>query len=306
MNVAKPVSAGKKLVGVHPMSGYTGAEISDVDVRHPLAAADIARIRQALLQWKVVFFRDQDITQEQHIAFGSQFGQVTPAHPTLPAAFPEHPEILLLDNSRSDSKHRSRIDSLWHSDATFVTNPPMASILRCVVVPEYGGDTHWTNAVAAYNDLSDVVKATIDGLHAVHQNSLQYDGDGADSEQLKALQSKEVRSVHPVVRVHPETGEKGLFVNPLLTSHIVGISGRESDHLLALLYEQLSDPVYTVRFRWRPGSIAFWDNRSTAHLVPHDVPNGMPRSMQRITLAGDVPVGPDGFTSTAIVGDSFN
>jgi taurine dioxygenase len=116
----------------------------------------------------------------------------------------------------------------------------------------------------------------------------------------KTLQAREILSVHPVVRVHPDTGERSLFVNPLWTTHLLDVPRRESRHILGLLYEQLADPVYTVRFRWQPGSIAFWDNRATAHLVPDDVPDGMRRLMHRITLAGDVPLGPDGFRSHAV------
>ena len=292
-------------VGVRPMSGYTGAELTGVDLSEPLEPAVVAEIRAALLQWKVVFFRDQQLTQEQHVAFGRQFGAVTPAHPTLPAVFPDHPEILLLDNHRGEGKRGPRADSAWHTDVTFVPNPPMASILRGIVVPDYGGDTQWTNLVAAYNDLSETVRTAIDSLHASHQNVLVPKGHDAESDLQKAFQSQVIRSVHPVVRVHPETGEKALFVNPLFTTHIVDLPPRESRHLLALLFEQLSDPLYTVRFRWERGSIAFWDNRATAHLVPHDVPSGVHRQMQRITLAGDMPVGPDGFTSYATSGQSF-
>jgi taurine dioxygenase len=287
------------------MSGHTGAEVTGVDLARPLDPVVVDQIRAALLRWKVVFFRDQHLTPEQQVAFGRHFGEVTPAHPTLPAALPEHPQILLLDNHRGEGRQGPRADSGWHTDVTFVANPPMASILRGVVVPEYGGDTQWTNLVAAYADLSPTVKAAIDPLRASHQNVLVPHGQDAESELQQAFQSKVIRSVHPVVRVHPETGEKGLFVNPLFTTHIVGLPPRESRHLLAMLYEQLGDPLYTVRFRWRPGSIAFWDNRATAHLVPHDIPPGAHRQMHRITLAGDTPVGADGVPSSAAAGETF-
>ena len=295
---------------VRPMSGHTGAEILGVDLSKPLDPAVVAEIRATLLQWKVVFFRDQEITQEQHIAFGRLFGEVTPAHPTLPAMFPEHPEILLLDNqaiagAESNGKGPS-IESRWHTDVTFVPNPPMASILRGVVVPPYGGDTQWTNLVTAYETLSAPLQRLCDELHAVHHNFLPI-GRGEMPTKLKEqFQSKDIRSVHPVVRVHPETGEKALFVNPNFTSHIQELSRKEGGHLLAMLYEHIASPNFTCRFRWAPGSIAFWDNRATCHLVPTDVPAGMHRSMQRITLAGDVPVGPAGETSYSLAGDSFS
>jgi taurine dioxygenase len=296
---------------VRPISGRVGAEILGVDLSNPLAPDVVAEIRATLLRWKVVFFRDQEITQEQHIDFGRHFGKVTPAHPTLPAMFPEHPEILLLDNQliaegTADKSAGKSVESLWHSDVTFVPNPPMGSILRGVVVPEYGGDTQWTNLVAAYEELSAPIQRLCDELHAVHHNVLR-GKHGHRSDKLKLqFQSQELRAVHPVVRVHPETGEKALFVNPIFTDYVVELSPREGRHLLTLLYEHLANPAYTCRFRWRPGSIAFWDNRATCHLAPTDIPPGAHRSMQRITLAGDLPVGPDGLASYALAGDAFN
>jgi taurine dioxygenase len=181
----------------------------------------------------------------------------------------------------------------------------MGSILRGLVVPPYGGDTQFTNLAVAYDRLSDQIKQLLDGLHAVHHNTLPISRGEMSSELRNQFESKPLRSVHPVVRVHPETGERVLFVNPNFTSHIFELSRQESGHLLAMLYEHLANAAFTCRFRWQPGSIAFWDNRATAHLVPTDVPVGHHRSMQRITIAGDVPVGPDGSTSYALTGDTF-
>ena len=308
---------------VRPIAGLVGAEIHGVDLAEPLDAATVAEIRATLLRWKVVFFRDQHITQDQHVAFGRLFGEVTPAHPTLPAMFPEHPEILLLDNQlmaggetaedrgaggaggagRKGRKPPLDIESRWHTDVTFVPDPPMGSILRGVVVPEYGGDTQWTNLVAAYESLSAPLQRLCDELHAVHHNHLPVGRGELTPGLKKQFQARDLRAVHPVVRVHPETGEKALFVNPNFTDHVVELSRREGNHLLALLYEHVADPRHTCRFRWQAGSIAFWDNRATCHLVPTDVPAGAHRSMHRITLAGDEPVGPDGFASHALGGD---
>jgi taurine dioxygenase len=290
---------------VRPMSGHTGAEILGVDLA-ALTPEIVAEIRATLLRWKVVFFRDQDITQAQHIAFGRCFGEVTPAHPTLPATFPEYPEILLLDNDGAASLDGPLIESRWHTDVTFVVNPPMASILRGVVVPPYGGDTQFTNLAVAYDTLSPEIRDLVDRLHAVHHNQLPIARGEMTPGYAQKFQSKDIRSVHPVVRVHPETGERVLFVNPNFTSHICELSRKEGRHLLAMLYEHLTSPELTCRFRWEPGSIAFWDNRATCHLVPVDIPEGMQRTMQRITLAGDTPLGVDGKLSYSLAGDSFS
>jgi alpha-ketoglutarate-dependent sulfate ester dioxygenase len=293
---------------VRPLSGYIGAEILGVDLSGPLDAAVVAAIRATLLEWKVVFFRDQQLTPAQHIAFGRQFGEVTPAHPTLPAMIPEHPEILVLGR-RNDAMNEAsgpRIESRWHTDVTFVPNPPMASILRGVVLPPYGGDTQWLNLVAAYNDLSPAIQELVDGLHAVHHNILPLSRGELSSKLAQTFASSDLRAVHPMVRVHPETGEKALFVNPNFTSHVVELSRQEGRHLLAMLYEHMTQPLFTCRFRWQPGSIAFWDNRATCHIVPIDVPPQYERTMQRITLAGDLPVGPDGSTSYSLAGEAFN
>lgn len=294
-------------VDVRPVAGHIGAEIHGVDLRQDLDDATVAEIRAALLRWKVVFFRDQDITATQQIAFGRRFGEVTPAHPTLPAEIPEHPEILVLDNRKFSGGDAAgpRIESRWHTDVTFVPNPPMGSILRGVVVPPYGGDTQWTNLAVAYERLSAELRDLLDGLHAVHHNTLPIERGEMPSGMAEQFQSSYIASVHPVVRVHPETGERVLFVSPNFTSHIVELSRRESAHVLALCYEQLTNPEFTARFHWEPGSIAFWDNRATAHLVPTDIPLGFHRRMERITLAGDVPVGVDGEASSGLDGASF-
>jgi len=291
---------------VRPMSGHIGAEIHGVDLREPLPSEVVAEIRATLLRWKVVFFRDQDLTSAQHIEFGRAFGDVTPAHPTLPAQVPDYPEILLLDNGGSASLDGPLIESRWHTDVTFVVNPPMASILRGVVVPPYGGDTQFTNLAYAYEQLSPEIRDLIDRLHAVHHNQLPIARGEMKPEYAQRFQSKDIRSIHPVVRVHPETGERVIFVNPNFTSHISELSRKEGSHLLALLYEHLASPEFTCRFRWEPGSIAFWDNRATCHLVPVDIPEGFQRTMQRITLAGDTPVGVDGQLSTSLSGDAFS
>jgi alkyl sulfatase len=297
------------LLDVRPTAGYIGAEIHGVDLTQPLDPATVAEIRAVLLQWKVVFFRDQELTQAQHLAFVRQFGTPTPAHPTLPVAFAEFPEILLLDNKQFGggmSKGGPSVDSQWHTDVTFVPNPPMGSILRGVVVPPYGGDTQWINLAVAYERLSPPLQAMLDGLHAVHHNQLPIKRGEMPPALVKQFLGTGLRAVHPVVRVHPETGEKVLFVNPNFTSHIVELSRQESRHLLAMLYEHMTNAEFSTRFRWQPGSIAFWDNRATAHLGPVDLASSdFDRRVERVTIVGDLPVGPDGFESVPLEGELF-
>lgn len=278
-------------ITVSPIAGFIGAEISGLDLRQALRDDEVAAVRKALLDWKVVFFRDQHISRGEHVAFGRRFGEVTPAHPTLPARFADHPEILLLEH-QANEPGGVRIESRWHTDVTFLERPPMASILRGVELPDHGGDTQWVNTVVAYERLSPLLQDLCDHLHAVHRNTIHVERGELDSGLRQQFMSKDISAVHPVVRVHPETGERALFVNPGFTDHIVELSRAESRHLLALLYEHMTNTEYSCRFRWRPGSIAFWDNRATMHIVPTDVPAGERRSMERITIAGDAPVGP--------------
>ncbi|MGW0664859.1 TauD/TfdA dioxygenase family protein [Streptodolium elevatio] len=300
-------TASTTRVDVRPLSGFIGAEIHGVDLTAEVSAPVVAEIRAALLKWKVVFFRDQHVSQAQHIAFGRLFGEVSPGHPTLPSAFPEHPEILRIDNrtSASDAVGRKaadadaavQIETRWHTDVSYLANPPMGSILRAVTVPPYGGDTQFGNMALAYERLSAPLRDLVDNLTAVHENTLHIARGNGPSAYMKKFQGNGIRTVHPLVRVHPESGEKVLFVNPQYTSHVVELTRQEGRHLLAMLYEHLTSPEFFVRFRWEPDSIAFWDNRATVHRVPKDVPPGMHRSMQRITLEGDVPRGPNGFVS---------
>jgi taurine dioxygenase len=191
----------------------------------------------------------------------------------------------------------------WHSDVTPAINPPYASILRADIVPAVGGDTTWTNLVAAYEALSEPIQQLVDGLRAEHRYGVGYGGTSAKYRQR--IDANPLVSHHPVVRVHPETGEKALLVSPGFTSHIVGLNPSESRRILDLLFEEITRPEHTVRFRWEPGSVAFWDNRTTSHLAPLDLAPDTPRRLFRVTLVGDVPVGPDGRSSDAIEGGQF-
>jgi taurine dioxygenase len=283
---------------VEPLTGSIGAELHGVDVRRPLADTAIADIRQALLRWRVVFLRDQHVSPGEFVAFGRCFGELTPAHPLQGGLDDDHPEILVLDSRDyalgiGDRGNGTSYNNRWHTDVTFSSNPPLASILAAKEIPPVGGDTLWADLVAAYESLSPPIRQLVDPLVAVHDASRTFDrfqdeAGSANRARLAALAP--VR--HPVVRVHPETDERGLFVNSVFTSHIEGLSRRESDAVLRLLYEHIATPEHVVRWRWRAGDIAFWDNRATSHYAAADYDGS--RLMHRITLAGDRPFGVSG------------
>jgi alpha-ketoglutarate-dependent sulfate ester dioxygenase len=303
MSNAQPES-----VKVKPIAGHIGAEIHGVDLKQPVSDEAVAVVRQALLKWKVVFFRNQNIGHAEQVAFTSRFGEVTYAHPLEDEPNQAHPEILAIDRRRYERKdgRRYTYESRWHTDVTAVVNPPAASILRAVTVPEIGGDTTWTNLVAAYEGLSEPLRRLADELKAEHRFNARQRFKENDNPYVRRVAANPQVSIHPVVRVHPETGERALFVSPGFTSHLIGLAQRESDKLLELFFEQIARPAYTVRFRWNPGDIAFWDNRATAHLGPQDLDDyDVERVLYRTTIVGDVPVGVDGFRSQLIQGQPF-
>ncbi|GAB1692599.1 TauD/TfdA dioxygenase family protein [Krasilnikovia sp. M28-CT-15] len=314
-DLATPPATTTSRITVERIAGNIGAEISRVDLSAPLDAETVAEIRAALLTHKVIFFRDQHLDHGQQIAFARQFGALTHAHPHEDAPPAEFPEILTIDPRRYeelygfDRKTQARRQysyyAGWHTDVTAAVNPPAASILRAEVVPPFGGDTSWTNLVAAYEGLSEPLRRLADGLRAEHRFLAGVDVEGHDRYQERVNKNLLI-AVHPVVRVHPETGERALFVNPGFTTKILGLSAVESRQILDLLFAQIARPAYTVRFRWHPGDIAFWDNRATAHLAPEDLDHlDVQRTLHRVTLIGDRPVGPDGFTSELVAGVEF-
>ena len=305
--------ADRITIEVRPVAGHIGAEIQGVDLAQPLDDNTIAEIRTALLRWKVVFFREQSIGHAEQIAFARRFGKVTPAHPhedTPPDGFPE---ILPIDSRRYQAqfgvKRKVTYDNGWHTDVTALVNPPGASILRAEIVPPYGGDTQWTNLVAAYENLPEPLQRLADGLRAKHSFGNIFQLGGKDSAYGQKVLANPLIAIHPIVRVHPETGERALFVSPSFTAgenEIIGFSKRQSLRILELFWEQISRPEYTVRFRWEPGSVAFWDNRATAHLGPGDLGHlDFDRVLYRVTLEGDIPVGPDGRESELVSGQPF-
>ncbi|MBV1691890.1 TauD/TfdA family dioxygenase [Novosphingobium sp. G106] len=265
--------------GIAPLTPRIGAEIEGIDLGCALSDDDIGEIYRALLNYKVIFFRDQDISEEQHIAFARRFGELE-VHPVTPKE-QAHQEIFHL---RTQPNRTSGAD-LWHSDVTWRAEPSLGSILRGRTIPEIGGDTMWADMVAAYEGLSPAMKEWICSLTAVHDGSVFATVQGKPtSDFLDRFPPQR----HPVVRTHPDTGERALYVNCAFTTHIEGLSKKESDWLLQHLYDQASKPEYQVRFRWRPNSFAFWDNRSCQHYAVADYWPTM-RAMERVTIVGDRP-----------------
>lgn len=272
-------------IEVTPLTTVLGARVDGVDLAAGLDDAAVGRIRAALLDHKVLFFRTQALDPATQARVASRFGVLTPAHPVEPSV-EGHPEILSLD---SDDGARADV---WHTDLTFQERPPLGAMLHAVVVPDVGGDTMWVDMAAAYDALSPVLRAFVDGLTATHSPTKaggyfaarDTDGDKA-AETASAPPAR-----HPVVRVHPETGRRSLFVNPLFTDKIDGMRRAESDALLALLYDVAIRPEHQLRWRWEAGDVAFWDNRCTMHYALLDYGREH-RRMERVALEGDRPAG---------------
>jgi alpha-ketoglutarate-dependent sulfate ester dioxygenase len=271
------------------LSPHFGAIVHGIDLAK-VSDADVADIRAALVERKVLFFRDQTLDDDGQISLGRRIGELTASHPVVAGVDAEHPEVYALDSTDNG------FADVWHTDVTFMRRPPLGSILRAVTLPPTGGDTNWADAQLAYDSLSAPVRDLVDTLTAVHDGNREFGyylaqrrggrGNEWDGEVVTKLEPVE----HPVIRVHPETGRPGIFVNPGFTSHIVGVSEFESRAILDLLYAHLTKPEHIVRHRWRPGDVAIWDNRSTSHYANRDYGDER-RVMHRITLRGDVPVG---------------
>lgn len=264
-------------ITIAPLTPCIGAEIAGVDLASPDIADVIPQIRAALLAHKVIFFRDQHLTPAQHIAFARRFGDLE-VHPATPAHQP-NPEILRIEHG-PDNRGK---ENFWHSDVTWREKPSLGSILRAIEVPAVGGDTLFVDMHAAFTGLSPEMQRFVSGLTAVHDIARVFAARlGKPAAELHA---KYPPMEHPVVRTHPETGQPCLYVNGAFTSHIKGLSTRESDDLLAHLYAQAANPEIQCRFRWQPGSIAFWDNRSSQHFAASDYFPAR-RVMERVTVAG--------------------
>jgi taurine dioxygenase len=272
-------------LGVHPLTPVLGAELRDVELRADLDDGTIGAVRAALLEHKVLFFRGQSHDPATLRAVATRFGEPTPAHPVEPSV-EGHPDVLSLD---SDEGARADV---WHSDLTFQECPPLGAMLHAEVVPDVGGDTIWVDMADAHEALSAPMQAFLAGRTATHSPAKAggYFAARDTTAGTKAAETATTASHHPVVRVHPETGRSSLFVNPLFTDKIDGLRRRESDALLAVVQETATQPERMVRWQWRAGDVAFWDNRCTMHYALRDFGDAS-RRMIRVALEGDRPMG---------------
>ncbi len=275
---------------IHPLSGHLGAEIAGVDLAR-LDDDGFAEIHRAFLDHAVLVFRDQKLEHPDQLAFAKRFGEPE-VHP-IAIGMESWPEIIKVWKPAGE---RASFGTSWHSDNSFFETPSLASILYGVTLPPYGGDTLWVSTETAWDTLSAGMKEIVDGLQAVHGASRAYDpavtgeakyrGEAAINYRLSDAIDEEV--VHPVVRTHPETGRKGIFVNPMFTLRIVGLHEDESDALLRFLYRHTTRPEFSCRLQWKPGTVAIWDNRCTQHYAIDDY-EGFDRLMYRVTVKGDRP-----------------
>ncbi len=293
--------AGYERIGVQKVGGSIGAVVSGIRIGAEVDPTSVAELRAALLAHRVVFLRDQlHANDADQRAFAGLLGTVTKPHPTVSG---DGDAVLPIDSDYSKANS-------WHTDVTFVDRAPAISILRAITVPPYGGSTVWANTVAAYQRLHPGLRALVGQLRAVHSNLYDYAAErpqlgGIDVKQQEyrdAFRHQEFVTEHPVVRIHPETGEPALLLGHFVRS-FVGLSSTDFQDLFALLQRHITRLENTVRWTWRPGDIAIWDNRSTQHYAVADY-DDLPRLLHRITLAGDVPVGINGDTSTVRKGDA--
>jgi taurine dioxygenase len=265
-------------VEIVPVTAVIGAEVRGVDLRD-VSGDDVARIRQALLDHLVLFFRDQDLDDESHLAFALRFGPLSIS--PLATKYQDSPAVTVLDQVAPKGHGADE----WHSDNTFMANPPLGSILRCVQLPSVGGDTCFASMYAAYDALSPAVRQLVDGLTAVHditkpmRKAVEF---GHTTLDLAEMQRRLPPVEHPVARVHDETGRKALFVNRNSTTHLVGLTERENEALLPFLLDHVRSPEFQCRLHWEPGTVAFWDNRSVQHHAVADYDER--RVMRRVTI----------------------
>jgi taurine dioxygenase len=289
LTTKRPEAAAKQsAIEVIPRGATIGAEVKGVDFSKPVTAQTAGEISDALMRYSVVYFRDAAMTPAQQVAFGRLFGELT-VHPFVPH-LEEFPEVVVLDNHEDNPVFST---DHWHSDETFRVTPPLGSILRCLARPETGGETLWCDMVAAYEGLSDKMRNFVSGLEAIHDfKNFRHKFDDLPPRErhakLAEMEEELPNPVHPVVRTHPVSKRKGLFVNEQFTLAIKGMREDESRALLDFLYAQSRIPEYQFRFHWEVNSMVFWDNRALQHYAANDY-YPQRRTMHRVTIKGDRP-----------------
>ena len=272
-------------ISVTPLSPVIGAEVSGVDLSQPLGNQLFQEIHDALIEHQVIFFRDQKMTLEQHKAFGRLFGALH-VHPAAPATDGDEEVVTIHADKNSTSVSGGQ---MWHTDVSADDEPPMGSILHLQQVPEPGGDTLFASMYAAYEALSDEMKTFLGGLKAWHSSEKRHKARYGHLGQLRDGVNTYPKALHPIVRTHPVSGRKALFVNTVFTTHIEGLNKNESDAILAMLYDHIATPEFACRFRWHDNSVAFWDNRCTQHRALWDYFPST-RHGHRIAVCGDKPI----------------
>lgn len=292
-------------IEIRPIALTIGAEIGGVDLSQKLSQQLRDEIWAAFVKWKVVVFRNQKLDKASFVAVSKQFGPLTPGH-HIHVVDKDFPEIYGVIKNRHKSRQTGQPIfepwTGWHTDLTPAINPPTGSILWGINVPPYGGDTQWADLGAAYRALSPTMRNFVDGLRGVH-TYLHYPGVKPNQDFLDQVAKNLKTSEHPIVRVHPNSGERILFVSPKFLREIVGLTPTESAALMAMLKSHAIRPEFTVRVKWEPNTVVMWDNRATAHIAPRDINEiDFPRELYRTTLVGDVPVGVDGRKSVSLEG----
>ena len=270
---------------IEPIGPTIGAEIHGLDLQQQVDQESALFLKNALIEYKVIFARDQLISPAQHVAFGRLFGELE-KHPFMPDG--EFPEIVVLDNHKDNPVLSTDV---WHSDTTFREQPTRYSILRCLEIPKVGGDTLWADMCAVYDGLSDIMKEMLAGLSALHDFKpfrALYGNSKKDREKVRKMEKLYPNPNHPMVRTHPANGKKALYVNLHFTLRINELTDKESTAILRFLFEQTHIPEYQFRLRWKPGTIALWDNASTQHYASNDYyPHR--RHMERVAVIGEKP-----------------
>ena len=273
-------------IRIDPIAGALGAEVDGVDLGRPLGGETVALLRSALLEHLVLFFRDQDLTPELLLAAARQFG--TPIEYPFVRGIEGYPEVIEVAKLENE---RVNFGGVWHSDTTYLEAPPMGTLLLAKEVPPVGGDTIFANMYLACETLSDGMRAMLERLTGI-SNSAKADASRTREDRIRSAPKdggdRVLEAEHPVLRTHPETGRKALYVNVAHTIRFGGMTEAESAPLLRYLFEHMTRPEFTCQFRWRPGSLAFWDNRAAQHNAINDY-SGHRRMMHRVTLAGDRP-----------------